>query len=70
MQRSRKALLHRRALESAILGRKRLYKVYVSIIFIFCGLLSLLWIGHDNSYRGKSETALLLLFFNSCFYFL
>eukprot|EP00268_Persea_americana_P068914 TRINITY_DN9691_c0_g1_i1.p1 TRINITY_DN9691_c0_g1~~TRINITY_DN9691_c0_g1_i1.p1 ORF type:complete len:606 (+),score=127.68 TRINITY_DN9691_c0_g1_i1:245-2062(+) len=52
MQRSRKALLQRRALESTILGRKRLYKVYLSIAFIFCGLLFLLWISHDNSHRG------------------
>lgn len=55
MQRSRRALLQRRALEKAIGGRTRLYKVSLSLVFVLWGLIFLfsLWISHGHGYRGK-----------------
>ncbi|KAH6795363.1 hypothetical protein C2S51_036349 [Perilla frutescens var. frutescens] len=57
MQRSRKALLQRRALEEAICGRSRLYKVSLSAVVVLWGLVFLLniWIGHGDGHAEKSE---------------
>lgn len=54
MQRSRKALLHRRALEKAIYGRSHLYKVSLSLAVVLWGFFFLLnfWTGHGDGYRG------------------
>ncbi|KAK9161972.1 hypothetical protein Syun_002874 [Stephania yunnanensis] len=57
MQRSRRALLQRSALMSAITCRKhRLYKVSLSVIVVFWGLLLLLsiWISQGDSYGDGS----------------
>lgn len=56
MQRSRRAFLQRRALEKAISGRNLLYKVSLSLVVAFWGLVFLLnlWIGHGDGYRGNS----------------
>lgn len=56
MQRSRRALLQRRALEKAIIGRSRLYKVSLSLVFVLWGLVFLLslWISHGDGYQDGS----------------
>lgn len=50
MQRSRRALLQRRALEKAIYGRNRAYKVSISAVAVLWALVFLLnlWIGHGD----------------------
>ena len=55
MQRSRRALLQRRALEDTISGRSRLYKVSLSLVFVLWGLVFLLslWISHGYGHKGK-----------------
>ncbi|KAI3464255.1 hypothetical protein Pfo_020918 [Paulownia fortunei] len=57
MQRSRRALLQRRALEEAICGRNRLYKVSLSVVVVIWGLVFLLntWIGHGDGQKDKPE---------------
>ncbi|KAJ7949648.1 Galactose-binding domain-like protein [Quillaja saponaria] len=57
MQRSRRALLQRRAVEKGTSGRNQLYKVSLSLVFVLWGLLFLfsLWISHGHSYRDGSE---------------
>lgn len=57
MQRSRKALLTRRALGKPALGRNNFYKVSLSLAVFIWGLLFLLnlWIGHGDGYRDGSE---------------
>ncbi|KAL6498387.1 hypothetical protein OROHE_026655 [Orobanche hederae] len=54
MQRSRRALLQRRALEQRFWGRNRLYKVSLSVVVLW-GLVFLLntWIGHVDGQKGK-----------------
>lgn len=54
MQRSRKALLERRAIEKAKSGRNYLYKVSLSLVFVLWGLVFLfsLWISRGHGYRG------------------
>ncbi|XP_021889641.1 uncharacterized protein SLP1 [Carica papaya] len=56
MQRSRRALLQRRALEKANTGRNHLYKVSLSLVFVLWGLVFLLslWISYGDSYRDAS----------------
>ncbi|KAK9270627.1 hypothetical protein L1049_026209 [Liquidambar formosana] len=57
MQRSRRALLQRRALKNAISGRDRLlYKVSLSLVFVLWGLVFLLslWTGHSENYIDVS----------------
>lgn len=51
MQRSRKALVQRRALKEAICGRSRLYKVSLSVVVVLWGLVFFLntWIGHGDA---------------------
>lgn len=55
MQRSRRALLERRALDRAITGRSFFYKVSLSLVFVLWGLLFLLslWVSHGDGYKGK-----------------
>ncbi|KAK4341264.1 hypothetical protein RND71_039765 [Anisodus tanguticus] len=50
MQRSRRALLQRRALEKAVYGRNRVYKVSLSAVAVLWALVFLLnlWIGHGD----------------------
>ncbi|XP_059297350.1 SUN domain-containing protein 4 [Lycium ferocissimum] len=50
MQKSRRALLQRRALEKAVYGRNRVYKVSLSAIAVLWALVFLLnlWIGHGD----------------------
>ncbi|XP_058782731.1 SUN domain-containing protein 4-like [Vicia villosa] len=57
MQRSRKALLQRRAIEKAASGRNCVYKVSLSLVFVLWGLVLLfsLWISSGNGYRDVSE---------------
>ncbi|KAL0314040.1 UNVERIFIED_CONTAM: SUN domain-containing protein 4 [Sesamum angustifolium] len=57
MQRSRRALLQRRALEESVCGRNRLYKVSVSVVVILWGLVFFLntWIGHGDFHKAKPE---------------
>ncbi|KAK6116718.1 hypothetical protein DH2020_049538 [Rehmannia glutinosa] len=57
MQRSRRALLQRRALEEAVCGRNRLYKVSLSVVVVLWGLVFLLntWIGHSDGQKDKHE---------------
>ncbi|KAM7477280.1 hypothetical protein LguiB_024523 [Lonicera macranthoides] len=58
MQRSRKALLHRRrALEKTICGRHHLYKVSLSLAVLLWGLFVLLtsWIGCGDGYKDGSK---------------
>uniref|UniRef100_A0A5B6YMN7 SUN domain-containing protein n=1 Tax=Davidia involucrata TaxID=16924 RepID=A0A5B6YMN7_DAVIN len=57
MQRSRRALLQRRALENVISGRNRLYTVSLSLVVVLWGLVFLLnlWIGHSDGYKDESE---------------
>ncbi|XP_022773559.1 SUN domain-containing protein 4-like [Durio zibethinus] len=56
MQRSRTALLQRRALDVVVTGRSRFYKVSLSLVFVLWGILSLfsLWLCHGDGYRGGS----------------
>ncbi|KAL7200036.1 hypothetical protein ACSBR2_022194 [Camellia fascicularis] len=56
MQRSRKALLQRRALKKAICGRNHLYTVSVSLLLVLWGLVFLLniWISHGDGYNDGS----------------
>lgn len=57
MQRSRKALLERRALKQSFYGRNHLYKVSLSlavVLWVFLFLLNL-WIGHGDGYKDGSE---------------
>ncbi|KAK1287289.1 hypothetical protein QJS10_CPB19g00267 [Acorus calamus] len=59
MQRSRKALLRRRALESSVLGKKRLYKFSLSLVLVLWGLVFLLkLIGRGDGYKDGSEVCL------------
>ncbi|KAI4331902.1 hypothetical protein L6164_016850 [Bauhinia variegata] len=53
MQRSRKALLERRASQKATSGRNHLYKVSLSLVFVLWGLVFLfsLWISHGHGYK-------------------
>ncbi|XP_075519049.1 SUN domain-containing protein 4-like [Primulina tabacum] len=55
MQRSRRALLQRRALEKAIYGRNQLYKVSLSFVIVLWGLVFLLniWIGHGDGRKDE-----------------
>lgn len=57
MQRSRKALLSRRALEKPSFGKNNFYKVSLSLAVFLWGLLFLLnlWFGHGDGYRDGSE---------------
>nr|GEU72526.1 galactose-binding protein [Tanacetum cinerariifolium] len=57
MQRSRKALLTRRASGKPALGKNNFYKVSLSLAVFIWGLLFLLnlWIGHGDGYRDGSE---------------
>ncbi|KAK6937956.1 SUN domain [Dillenia turbinata] len=57
MQRSRRALLQRRALEKAIRTRNRFCQVSSSQVVVCWGLFFLLtsWIGHGDVYRDESE---------------
>ncbi|CAK8564724.1 unnamed protein product [Lathyrus sativus] len=57
MQRSRKALLQRRAIEKAANGRNCVYKVSLSLVFVLWGLVLLfsLWLSSGNGYRDASE---------------
>ncbi|KAF8025239.1 hypothetical protein BT93_F2167 [Corymbia citriodora subsp. variegata] len=57
MQRSRRALLHRRALDRAMSCRSRFYKLSLSLVFVLWGLVLLvsLWISRGDSYRHGSE---------------
>ncbi|KAL2893919.1 SUN domain-containing protein 4 [Bienertia sinuspersici] len=52
MQRSRKALLQRRALKKAI-GKNQFYKFSLSVVFVLWGLVFLLnsWISHGNGHH-------------------
>lgn len=56
MQRSRKALLQRRAVseKNSISGRARLYKVSLSLVLLLWGIIFLLnsLISHGNGYKG------------------
>lgn len=56
MQRSRKALLQRRAVKEEIGGRSHLYKVSLSVVVVLWGLVFLLnsWIGHGVGQAGWS----------------
>lgn len=57
MQRSRKALLERRALKQSFYGRNQLYKVSLSlavVLWVFLFLLNL-WIGHGDGYKDGFE---------------
>ncbi|GFQ05799.1 uncharacterized protein slp1 [Phtheirospermum japonicum] len=57
MQRSRRALLQRRALEKTIWGRHHFYKVSLSVVFVLWGLVFLLntWICHVDGQNDKHE---------------
>ncbi|KAL3638603.1 hypothetical protein CASFOL_016510 [Castilleja foliolosa] len=57
MQRSRRALLRRRALENTIWGRHRFYKVSLSVVVVLWGLVFLLntWICHVDGQKDKRE---------------
>ncbi|KAJ9166923.1 hypothetical protein P3X46_021612 [Hevea brasiliensis] len=56
MQRSRRALLQRRAFQKAISGRTHLCRVSLSLFLALWGLFFLfsLWISHGDGYRGES----------------
>lgn len=62
MQRSRKALLERRAIEKATSGRNYLYKVFLSLVIVLWGLVFLfsLWISRGHGNRGISCFLLVL----------
>ncbi|KAK4801970.1 hypothetical protein SAY86_000173 [Trapa natans] len=56
MQRSRRALLQRRAsLDKVISGRNQLYKVSLSLVFVLWGLILLfsLWASHGDGHRDS-----------------
>lgn len=55
MQRSRRALLQRRALDRAMSCRSRFYKLSLSLVFVLWGLILLvsLWISRGDGYRRK-----------------
>lgn len=55
MQRSRKALLHRRALNE-IFGRNHLFTVSLSLLLVMWGLVFLLniWISRGDGCEGQS----------------
>nr|AFK48914.1 unknown [Lotus japonicus] len=57
MQRSRKALQARRAIEKDTSGRNYLYKISLSLVFVLWGLVFLfsLWISRGNGYGDASE---------------
>ncbi|KAK4482072.1 hypothetical protein RD792_011579 [Penstemon davidsonii] len=57
MQRSRRALQQRRALEKAICGRNRLFTVSLSCVIVFWGLVFLLniWIGHGDGHKDEPQ---------------
>ncbi|XP_056162014.1 SUN domain-containing protein 4 isoform X3 [Syzygium oleosum] len=57
MQRSRRALLQRRALDRAMSCRSRFYKLSLSLVFVLWGLVLLvsLWISRGDGYRHGSE---------------
>ncbi|KAK4413451.1 SUN domain-containing protein 4 [Sesamum alatum] len=57
MQRSRRALLQRRALEESLCGRNRLYKVSLSLVLLLWALVFFLntWIGHGDFHKDKPE---------------
>ncbi|KAM5550132.1 SUN domain-containing protein 4 [Rosa sericea] len=59
MQRSRRALLHRRALEKVITGRSRLYKVSLSLVFALWGFVFLisLWFSRGDGHRDGSTAS-------------
>lgn len=59
MQRSRRALLQRRALEKAI-GRDHLYKFSISLTILLWGVIFLLnlWISHGNGYTDEPKELL------------
>ncbi|RDX80551.1 SUN domain-containing protein 4 [Mucuna pruriens] len=56
MQRSRKALMERRAIEKATSGKNYLYKVSLSLVFVLWGLVFLfsLWISRGHGYGDGS----------------
>lgn len=58
MQRSRKALLSRRALEKTITGKNQMYKVSLSLVFVLWGLVFLfsLWISRGDGHKGNVWT--------------
>uniref|UniRef100_A0A7N0U9A1 SUN domain-containing protein n=1 Tax=Kalanchoe fedtschenkoi TaxID=63787 RepID=A0A7N0U9A1_KALFE len=60
MQRSRRALLQRRASDKFVTGTTCIYKVSLSLVFVLWGLvlLSSLWISHSDSFRDESEAVL------------
>ncbi|KAI4320244.1 hypothetical protein MLD38_033744 [Melastoma candidum] len=60
MQRSRRALLQRRALDQTRSFRNRLYKVSLSLVFVLWGLVFLLslWISRSDGHRYESEAPL------------
>ncbi|KAL8485766.1 hypothetical protein ACS0TY_027879 [Phlomoides rotata] len=57
MQRSRRALLQRRASEETVCGRNRLYKASLSAVVVLWGLTFLLntWNGNGDGQRDKPE---------------
>ncbi|XP_024031602.1 SUN domain-containing protein 4 [Morus notabilis] len=57
MQRSRKALLERRALEKTITGKSHLYKVSLSLVFVLWGLVFLfsLWISRGDGHKDLDK---------------
>ncbi|XP_004290252.1 PREDICTED: uncharacterized protein SLP1 [Fragaria vesca subsp. vesca] len=59
MQRSRRALLHRRALEKVITGRSRFYKVSLSLVFVLWGFVFLisLWFSRGDGHRDGSTAS-------------
>ncbi|XP_050364846.1 SUN domain-containing protein 4 isoform X2 [Argentina anserina] len=59
MQRSRRALLQRRALERVMSGRSRLYKVSLSLVLALWGFVFLisLWFSQGDGYRDSSTAS-------------
>lgn len=57
MQRSRKALLSRRALEKTITGKNQMYKVSLSLVFVLWGLVFLfsLWISRGDGHKDLDK---------------
>ncbi|CAK7344485.1 unnamed protein product [Dovyalis caffra] len=56
MQRSRRALLERRALEKDVSGKNQFYKISLSLVFVLWGLVFLLslWISRGDGYTDGS----------------
>ncbi|CAI9757788.1 unnamed protein product [Fraxinus pennsylvanica] len=56
MQRSRRALLQRRALDKAISGRTHLYQISLSLVLLLWGLIFLMniWFGHGDGNKNES----------------